>query len=139
MHGGDPAGRGLVAMEAGVALGWMKLAPRAVLPKLRRLSVYRPLDLGDDAGVYSVGCFLVRPDHRGRGVARALLAAADTHVLAWGGRAIEAYPRRAEGALHPEEAWMGPERLFIELGFSPLVDVAPYPVLRKTLKSPVVG
>jgi hypothetical protein len=35
----------------------MKLAPRAALPKLRKLPTYRSLDLGDDAGVFSIGCF----------------------------------------------------------------------------------
>ena len=34
----------------GDAVGWMKLAPRALLPKLRRQGAYRPVDLGDDEG-----------------------------------------------------------------------------------------
>ena len=64
----------------------MKLAPRALLPKLRRQGAYRPLDLGDDDGVWSIGCLLVRPDRRRHGVARALVEAAPEHVRAWGGR-----------------------------------------------------
>jgi GNAT superfamily N-acetyltransferase len=130
----DPAARGLLALEADDAIGWMKLVPRAVVPKLRGQSVYRSLDLGPDEGVYAVGCFLVHPEHRQRGVARALLAAADEHVRAWGGLAIEAYPRRWPEPLRDDEAWQGPLALFAELGFTEVEDARAtrqYPVYRK--------
>jgi GNAT superfamily N-acetyltransferase len=127
---GAPEARGLLAMEDEAAVGWMKLAPRALLPKLRRQGAYRPVDLGDDEGVWSVGCLLVRPDRRRSGVARALVEAAPEQVRAWGGRAVEAYPHRVAHALHDEEAWMGPESVFAALGWKPVHDVAPYPVYR---------
>jgi GNAT superfamily N-acetyltransferase len=137
VRAGDPAGRGLLALESEAegarAVGWMKLAPRATLPKLRRLPVYRSLDLGDDAGVYAIGCFLVDPAWRHRGVARALVTAAEKYARGWGATALEAYPRRTPDRLYDEEAWMGPESLFLAVGFVPVHDVAPYPVLRKTL------
>lgn len=133
---GSPEAQGLLAMEDGdVAVGWMKLAPRALLPKLRRQGAYRPLDLGDDEGVWSIGCLLVRPDRRRSGVARALIEAAPEHVRAWGGRAVEAYPHRVAHALHDEEAWMGPEGVFASLvtkGWQAVHDVAPYPVYRRS-------
>jgi GNAT superfamily N-acetyltransferase len=127
---GAPEARGLLAMEADLALGWMKLAPRVLLPKLRRQGAYRALDLGVDEGVYSIGCLLVRPDRRRRGVARALIEAAPRWVRAWGGLAVEAYPHRVAHVLHDEEAWMGPERVFASLGWRAVHDVAPYPVYR---------
>jgi GNAT superfamily N-acetyltransferase len=133
----DARAGGLLAFERDIAVGWMKLTPRAVVPKLRRLPVYKALDLGEDEGIWSIGCFLVRPSHRGRGVARALLAAAEAHVLASGGHAIEAYPRHSLEPMHPEEAWMGPEAIFVRAGFTGVGGgdawAAPYPVLRKTL------
>ncbi|MDF2694871.1 MAG: Acetyltransferase, partial [Labilithrix sp.] len=80
-----------------------------------------------------IGCLLVRPDMRGQGVARALVEAAPRIAREWGAQAIEAYPRRSNEPLHPEEAWQGPERVFVEAGFEPVVDVTPYPVYRKGL------
>lgn len=129
---------GLVAIRAsgereGAIVGWMKLTPRAAVAKLRALPVYRSLDLGDEATTFSVGCFLIDPRDRRHGVARALLVAADGFVRSAGGRALEGYPRRSEVPLYDEEAWQGPERLFVELGFSVVHDEGPYPVYRKIL------
>jgi GNAT superfamily N-acetyltransferase len=131
VRAGDPSARGLVALENGAVVGWMKLTARSQVPKLRSLPVYRSLDLGDEASTFSVGCFLVHPDRRGQGVARALSEAAPGFARAWGARAVEAYPRRSSEPLHPEEAWQGPERVFAETGFEAVVDVAPYPVYRR--------
>lgn len=127
-----PAARGLVALDArGEVVGWMKLTARAHVPKLRALPVYRSLDLGDEATTFSIGCMLVHPGARGRGVARALVFAAPDLARAWGAHAVEAYPRRSELPLHDEEAWQGPERVYIEAGFELVHDAAPYPVYRK--------
>jgi GNAT superfamily N-acetyltransferase len=141
--------RGLLAMDGPTAVGWMKLAPRALLPKLRQQGAYRPLDLGPDEGVWSVGCLLVRPDRRRTGVARALVMAAPEHLLAWDGpsspvAAIEAYPRGSNpvaGAaggtslmLHDEEAWVGTQHLFESCGFTRVAGEPAYPVMRKALK-----
>jgi GNAT superfamily N-acetyltransferase len=124
---------GVVALRGQRIVAWMKMTPRAAVPKLRRLPVYRTLDLGEDAGVVSIGCFLVDPAARGTGVARALVFGAPEIARAWGATAIEAYPRRSAEPLHPEEAWQGPERLFLEAGFRPVHDVGPYPVYVRRL------
>jgi GNAT superfamily N-acetyltransferase len=133
LRAGAIEARGLLAMRGKDAVGWMKLAPRARLPKLRNQRAYRAVDLGPDEGIWSVGCFLVRPAERRRGVARALLVAAPEWARAWGACAIEAYPHRVTYALHDEEAWMGPESVFVEQCWSAVHDVAPYPVYRKAL------
>ncbi len=136
-HAGEDEARGLVALaRAGDherAVGWMKLTPRRAVAKLRSLSVYRAHDLGDDDGIYAVGCFLVHPEHRRQRVARALLEAAPEVVRAWGGRALEAYPREASTPLSDEEAFLGPVALFRELGFREVAGESPYPVLRRVL------
>jgi GNAT superfamily N-acetyltransferase len=130
---------GLVAMDGEEAVGWMKLAPRASLPKLRGLPMYRALDLGPDEGTWSVGCVLVDPRRRRQGIAAVLLDAAPAFVLARGGRAIEAYPRHPHetehARLHDEEALMGPEALFTSRGFVRVAGDAMkmYPVYRREL------
>ena len=133
---GDFSAHGLVALDADRAdavVGWMKLAPRETIPKLSSLPVYR--NLAADPGTWTIGCFLVAPAERHRGVARALIAAAEPQVRIWGGKFIEAHPRRSEAPIHDEQAWQGPERLFVELGYVPTHDEAPYPVYRKVISS----
>lgn len=133
---GRPDGGGVVALDTDrTVIGWMKLVPRAAVPKLRALPVYRGLDLGDEATTFSVGCFLVHPAHRRRGVAAALLEGAEVVARAHGARAIEGYPRRSTEPLHDEEAWQGPEAIFVARGFAHVAGDAPYPVYRKVLGS----
>ncbi|AKV02186.1 Acetyltransferase [Labilithrix luteola] len=139
VRSGEASALGLVALDASRALpdaivGWMKLTWRSAVPKLRNLPVYRQLDLGPDATTLSVGCFLVHPAARGKGVARALLAGAEAFAREHGAQAIEGYPRRASERLYDEEVWQGPEHLFRELGYDAVHDVAPYPVYRKVIR-----
>lgn len=125
----DDSARGLVAIDGDAIVGWMKLAPRASLPKLRRLPVYRALDLGPDDAVLSIGCFLVHPNHRKNGVARALV----NHAAKIGrdrGVAIEAYPHAIDRTMYDEEAWMGPASIFARAGFAHEAGELPYPVFR---------
>ena len=134
VRAGDDSARGLVAIDRsseGAVVGWMKLAPLEAVPKLTRLPVYRALP--SEPGSWAIGCFLIDPRHRREGIARALLRAAEEHVAAWGGRVLLGYPRRSSEPLHDEEAWQGPERLFVELGYAPIHDVPPYPVYRKVV------
>jgi len=126
----DDSARGLVAVDDAALVGWMKLAPRASLPKLRRLPVYRAHDLGPDEGVLSIGCFLVHPEHRKKGVARALVRHACEIARHRGAAIVEAYPHVIDRAMYDEEAWMGPASIFTSEGFTQDAGELPYPVLR---------
>lgn len=130
----DPSARGLVAMRGERCVGWMKLSPRASVPKLRRLPVYKRLDLGDDDGVLAIGCLLVAPDERRRGVADALVSAAPEWASKWGARAIEAYPHVQEGRAADEQMWRGAIASFERAGFHEVSGERPYPVMRRTLR-----
>ena len=121
----------LIAVDDGRVVGHMKIAPRGELPKLRKLPDYRALDLGPDEGVWSIGCMLIDPVARRRGVARLLVEAAPGFVAARGGTIIEAYPRRPVDRLRDDEAWMGPEALFLACGFRVIHEDGPYVVMRK--------
>jgi GNAT superfamily N-acetyltransferase len=137
IEAGDATGRGVVAVldreDGEPIVGWMKLTARDAIPKLRALPVYRALALGSGATTFGIGCLLVRPDFRRRGVARALITAAERVAAGWGASAVEAYPRRSAEPLHPEEAWQGPERVFRDAGYRPIHDDGPYPVYAKDL------
>jgi GNAT superfamily N-acetyltransferase len=124
--------RGLVAIDDGVLVGWMKVVPQPAVPKLLQQSVYKKL-VRAESDVHAIGCLLVHPDHRERGVARALLHAAPDFARAHGARELQAYPRRSDDRLPDAQALMGPEALFRSEGFELAHDVPPYPVWRKWL------
>jgi len=112
-------------------VGWMKLAPRASLPKLTARPPYRALD-EDASTVWSIGCFLVDAAHRRQGVARALLARAIEVAPKLGARFLEAYPRTApDRMLHDAEAWNGHYETYLALGFSVVRESPQYPVMRR--------
>jgi GNAT superfamily N-acetyltransferase len=123
--------RGVIARDGDMVVGWMKVTPAHALPKLAQLPVYKHRHAAE--GTWTVGCFLVRESERRSGVARALLEGAEALVRASGGTFIEGHPRRSEAPLYDEEAWQGPERLFVALGFVVVHDELPYPVYRKSL------
>lgn len=138
----DGTARGLIALDGETVIGWMKLVRRDLVPKLRRLPVYRGRDLGPEEETSSIGCVLVDPARRGEGVASRLLAAAADVARASGSTHLEAYPRHLrddQPRLHDEEAWMGPERIFERLGFvaEPMAtgnEMEAYPVYRLRLR-----
>jgi GNAT superfamily N-acetyltransferase len=135
---GSTEATGLVALRGEVVVGWMKIAPRASLPKLRGLPVYRARLAKDEEGAWSIGCLLVDPAERRRGVARSLLAAAPAFARDRGASFLEGYPRHVpatrHGPLYDEEAWMGPEAIFAELGFTRVdAEEEAYPLWRLAL------
>lgn len=128
--------RGLVAFdEASELVGWLKLAPAAGLPKLYDQRFYRGLPTlqGPREGVLTVGCLLVRPAFRRRGVARAMAAALPAVARAQGARAIEAMPYAPEGEQSDELLWTGPYGALLEAGFKVVEGSFPYPILRLEL------
>jgi len=125
---------GVVARTGEVVIGWMKLEPARELAKVYAQRPYRALPgLGAQrSGVWTIGCFLVDPAWRRRGVARALLRRGVEAARDAGATALEAFPRRAEG-VRDEELWTGPFPLFEGEGFVVEHAQAQYPVLRCNL------
>jgi GNAT superfamily N-acetyltransferase len=112
----------------------MKLTPASSVAKLYAQRLYRGLPCfdGDRDGVHAIGCFLVDESWRRRGVARALLRFAIDRARSSGARAIEAFPRRADG-IPDEQLWSGPFELFVAEGFRQMHHQQSYPVLRLDL------
>jgi GNAT superfamily N-acetyltransferase len=127
--------RGIVALEGDDIIGWMKISRRGWVPKLLARSPYKNLDAPEDGDVFSIGCFLIDPAHRRRGVARAMLKEAIRIVPSWGAGYLEGYPRVFDG-LHDFEHFTGPPTLYEELGFQVVRDQPQYPVLRLRLAPP---
>ena len=140
-EGSDEA-RGIVAIatidpEPPRVVGWMKVAPAALMTKAYDRRLYRKLPCfeGDRSGVFLLACALVHPGHRHRGVASALVGGAVHFATLCGARALEALPRRPNGPVSDEELWTGPMGAFTKHGFEVVNDFEPYPVLRLDLPS----
>jgi GNAT superfamily N-acetyltransferase len=137
---GDEA-KGVVAIDDAITdsdqaiVGWMKVAPVAVAKKIydRRLYKNLPCFEGDREGVFALGCALIDPSHRKRGLTRELVAGAVSVAKTWGARALEAMPRVPSEPVSDDELWTGPISAFTANGFTVVHEFAPYPVLRKTL------
>jgi hypothetical protein len=113
----------------------MKLAPEAIVSKAYGQRLYRALPCfgGDRTGVYLIGCALVRPGSRRRGVVSALVAGAVAAARARGARAIEALPRRPREPVSDEELWTVPYSALVAHGFCVVGGEDPYPVVRLEL------
>lgn len=80
---------GLVAYDGTEAVGWISIGPREDYERLVHSRVLAPVD---DSPVWSIVCFVVGRRSRGRGIARALLAAAIAYAREHGATMLEAYP-----------------------------------------------
>jgi ribosomal protein S18 acetylase RimI-like enzyme len=68
---------GLLAYKDGTVAGWCGLGPRSHIGRLMRS---RTIPVIDDLQAWSVTCFVVRPAHRRRGVARARVSTSFAYV-----------------------------------------------------------
>jgi GNAT superfamily N-acetyltransferase len=116
-----PVAPGLVAVVDGEGVGWVRVAPRPAQAGVLRTRIVRS---GSDepAGaldVWAITCFVVRREHRGAGVAKALLDAAVRHAVDHGARVIEGYPvdRAERPRATSAELWHGTVGLFARAGF----------------------
>jgi GNAT superfamily N-acetyltransferase len=113
VHGGTVPG--LLAYRAGVPVGWCAVEPRSAYRRLARARTLRPVD---DQPVWSVTCFFVAKEARGRGVTVALLRAAVAHARRHGGKIVEGYPvDPGEGRLPAVFAYTGLVAAYRAAGF----------------------
>jgi len=105
---------GLIGYRGKDPVGWISLAPREEFARLQRSPVMKPVD---DKPVWSVVCFVVPPEHRGQGVAHALLRGAIAYARKRGARLIEAYPVDKKGRSSDVSMWFGAKSLYDRAGF----------------------
>ena len=95
---------------------WVSLQPREAFSRLERSRAARRID---NESVWSVVCFFVHKDFRGRGAMRRLVAAAVEHARAAGAEWIEAYPKDLEDVRPTADAaYVGLLPVFVEAGFT---------------------
>jgi GNAT superfamily N-acetyltransferase len=122
---------GLIAYREGLPVGWISLAPREEFARLEKSPVMRPVD---DQPVWSIVCFVVPGEHRGQGVAHALLQGAIAYARASGATLLEAYPVDREGRASDDAMWFGPMSLYERAGFQEVARRKPgRPVVRLPL------
>ncbi|HEY2916046.1 MAG TPA: GNAT family N-acetyltransferase [Candidatus Limnocylindrales bacterium] len=108
------------------AIGWVGFGPRTSFQRVVHSKVIPAID---DRPVWSIVCFASTPSARGRGLGRALLAAAVGYAAEHGAPAIEAYPLD----LAPGEqvaaaaAYTGTLAMFEAAGFRVVADNASDP------------
>ena len=79
---------GVLAFDGDEPVGWCSVAPRATYA---RLATSRTMPTVNE-NAWTILCLFVRRDHRGAGVAKALVAGALKYARAGGARVVEAYP-----------------------------------------------
>ena len=105
---------GVLAYDGAEVVGWAAVAPRSELPFARSTKIPHV----DDLDVWSVWCVRVRPGHRGRGIAHALVEGAVAYAARCGAPAVEAYPVDNQGAkVDLTMAFVGTRKLFEDAGF----------------------
>jgi GNAT superfamily N-acetyltransferase len=119
--GVEPA-PGVIAYIGDLPVGWCGFGPRT---SMRRLERSRTIPKIDDADVWSIVCFSVRPGHRRRGVAKALLAASIDYAREHGAVALESYPTDpGETRRQATSSFTGFTTMFEEAGFTRVVETA---------------
>ena len=114
-----PVAPGVLAYDGGEVVGWAAVAPRAELPFARS----RLIPHVDDLPVWTAWCFRVRPGHRRRGVAHALLDGAVAYAREQGAPAVEGYPVDNRGEkVDLTMAFVGTRGLFEAAGFAKAAD-----------------
>jgi len=112
---------GLIAYVDGEPAAWVRVGPRVAQPRLLRTrdvtsSTAEPLDADD---VWAVSCFVVRTQHRGRGLAAKLLDAAISTAREGGARVIEGYPLDPKAAKRSSnQLFRGTVSVFEDAGFA---------------------
>jgi GNAT superfamily N-acetyltransferase len=80
---------GFLAYVDELAVGWAGVGVRGETPRLDRS---RTIPVIDGLAVWVIGCFRIRPGHRRRGIARALLDGVVEAARRAGAPGVEAFP-----------------------------------------------
>ena len=118
----------------GRSSNWLNAQPATSCVTLLRADARsrRPLPTCPDIKAAQVLCFVIHPQWRRRGVARALLLAVRAAGAA-GFESIEAYPFNAGDSEDATDHYHGTLSMFIDAGFEIIREDSSLSVVRKTL------
>jgi GNAT superfamily N-acetyltransferase len=123
---------GLIGYEDGVPVAWVSVGPREDYVKLRRSPVMKPVD---DRPVWSIVCFFVDRNARGRGLSERMLRAGVDYARSCGARLVEGYPVDKEERSQPDTMFFGAKSIYERAGFQEVARRRPTrPVVRKALR-----
>jgi ribosomal protein S18 acetylase RimI-like enzyme len=123
---------GLIGYRGKEPVGWVSLGPREDFRKLEKSIVMKAVD---DARVWSIICFVVPAEHRGQGVAKALLDGAIAYARKRRVKLLEAYPVDKRGRSADDSLWFGTQSMYDAAGFVEVARRKPRrPVVRLSLK-----
>jgi hypothetical protein len=106
---------GIIAYADGQPVGWCSVAAREQYASLNRSPVLKRLD---DKPVWSIVCFFVAKEYRGKYLTAELIRGAIDYVRKQGGQIVEAYPTQLRsGRLPPVSSFMGLPAVFEQAGF----------------------
>lgn len=110
---------GVIAYQDGEPVGWAAIHPRADTS----FATNRRIPHIDDADVWSLWCFRVRPGYRKQGITHTLITGAVDFAREHGAPAVEGYPvDNGEQRVDLTMAYVGTRRLFEEAGFTKAAD-----------------
>ena len=126
---------GLLAYLDDNVVGWTRVVPRSTLPGItENRALARILD--DDPDAWWVSCFVVRREHRERGIGVALLHAAVAWAAKHGASVLDGHPvdtRALTGTPAPSAIFTGTLTMFHRAGFTEIGRTYPTrPVMRHT-------
>jgi GNAT superfamily N-acetyltransferase len=124
---------GLIAYVDGRPVGWVSVGPRDRYPVIGRSRTLQPID---DRPVWSIVCFFVARDFRGRGVTRSLLQGAQAYAREQGATIVEAYPvEPAKAKIAADAAYHGLATTFFAEGYREVARRSPTrPIVRKRFR-----
>ena len=111
---------GLLAYVDGEPVGWVSIAPRAQFGRIERSPLFKNRD-GDESSkeMWSITCFFIHRNHRGKGIASALVTSAVDFACRKGARVVEGYPLDPahKAKWSSADAYIGTLDMFLAAGF----------------------
>lgn len=116
----DEPAPGLIALDGEEAVGWVRVTPRAEVPRWNgERTVSRPLD-GEDPGDrthWAISCFFIRSRRRGQGISHLLARAAVDFAAGNGAAKLDACPIRKAKHSKSVGLFVGSVPVFEKAGF----------------------